>query len=139
MSSLVTLFLAVCAVPAASAAAQASATTPAPARSRLLGTWSADIARLPIPAERRPRSVTMTFSDEGAGKWRTNVDIVAPDGGKVAGVGSYTLDGTPAPSTGYPGVDTVAITMPAPNVMVAAFYKDHMPRTTRTYVVAPDG
>ena len=36
-------------------------------------------------------------------------------------------------------VDTVAAKSPTPNVLVMAFYKEGMPRTTRTYIVASDG
>lgn len=107
--------------------------------SPLLGTWAADVPRLPIAPDKRPKSVVMTYTDVGGGKWRTDLAIVAPDGAKIAATGIYDLNGTAAASTGYPGIDTVAITQPAPNVLVGAFYKDGMPRTTRTYVVSADG
>ena len=82
---------------------------------------------------------TITYSDAGSGKWRSNVDIVGGDGGKISAAGTYPLDGTAAPSQGYANVDTVAASVPVPNVMVMAFYKEGMPRTTRTYTVAQDG
>ena len=87
----------------------------------------------------RPQSVTITYSDVGGGKWNTNVAIVGRDGGKINAAGTYPLDGSSSPSTGYPNVDMIAVKVPAPNVMVAAFYNKGMPRSTRTYIVSPDG
>lgn len=112
---------------------------PASAPSPLLGTWVLDVASMPFPPEARPKSVTITYSDVGGGNWRTNVDIVGRDGHEIRAAGTYALDGTAAPSEGYPAIDTVATALPAPNVMVSAFYKEGMPRTTRTYTVAADG
>jgi len=111
---------------------------PAPV-SPLLGSWALDVMQSEIPPEARPRSVTITYSDVGGGKWNTKVAIIGGEGGKIDASGTYPLDGTPSPGTGYPNVDTVAVKLPAPNVMVAAFYKDGMPRSTRTYIVSPDG
>ena len=107
--------------------------------SPLLGSWALDLLRSEIPPEARPQSVTITYSDVGGGKWQTNVAIVGRDGGKINATGTHPLDGTSGPSTGYPNVDTVAVKVPAPNVMVAAFYKEGMPRSTRTYIVSADG
>ena len=110
-----------------------------PASSPLLGSWALDLEGSEIPIAARPKSVTITYSDAGSGKWRSNVDIVGGDGGKISAAGTYPLDGTAAPSQGYANVDTVAASVPVPNVMVMAFYKEGMPRTTRTYTVAQDG
>ena len=119
--------------PDASALAQSTTASP------LLGGWTLDVPRLPEPPEQRPRSVTIAYSEIGGDKWRMNVVIVGGDGRTLDASGTYRVDGTPAPSKGYPGVDTIAARMPAPNVMVMALYEDRMPRTTRTYIVAPDG
>ena len=123
----------------ASALAATAAAAQSQAPSPLLGTWELDVARMPFPPEKRPKAVTLTYSDAGQGKWRTTLEVVGGDGSPIRADGTYPLDGTAAPSQGYPGVDMLATRVPAPNVMVAAFYKDHMPRTTRTYIVAPDG
>ena len=116
----------------------ASARAAEPAAS-LLGSWALDVMHSEIPPEARPQSVTITYSDVGGGKWNTKVAIVGGNGGKINATGTYSLDGTPAPATGYPNIDTAAVKVPAPNVMVAAFYKEGMPRSTRTYIVSPDG
>ena len=47
--------------------------------SPLVGRWSVDVSRLPMPPEARPRSVTITFADVD-GKWATTVDIVDAGG-----------------------------------------------------------
>ena len=107
--------------------------------SPLLGKWVLDVASMPFPAEARPTSVTITYSEAGDGKWQTNVDVVGRDGHEIRAVGTYPLDGTAVPSEGYPTVDTTATMLPAPNVMVTALYQKGMPRTTRTYTVAADG
>ena len=117
----------------ASASAQASPASP------LIGSWAIDVEHSDIPPGARPKSVVITYSDAGSGNWRTNVDIVGADGSKISAAGTHPLDGTAAPSSGYANVDTVAARLPTPNVMVMAFYKEGMPRTTRTYTVDADG
>ena len=83
-----TLFCAIVLSAAAPAAPQAV--------SPFLGRWSVEVAKLPFPPEQRPKSVTMTFSDAGGGKWTGTVDIVAPDGSVVHSASTYALDGTVA-------------------------------------------
>lgn len=116
-----------------------SSTATASASSPLLGSWAVDVSRLSLPPEARPKSVTMTFSDAGAGRWRTNVDIIAGDGSESHAVSTYALDGTVAPITGSPGLDTAAVKTPASNVMVLALANGGVPASTRVYSVAPDG
>jgi hypothetical protein len=107
--------------------------------SPLLGSWALDIERSQIPPEARPKSVTITYSDVGDEKWHETVDIVGADGHRINAAGTFPLNGSAARSEGYPNVDTVAAKMSAPNVIVMAFYKEGMPRNTRTYTVAEDG
>ena len=105
----------------------------------LLGTWTLDLERSQIPPDQRPKSVNITYSEVGGGKWNSKVDVIGSGGGEIHATGTYPLDGSPAPSTGYNNVDTVAAKVPAPNLLVMAFYKEGMPRTTRTYTVSADG
>ena len=107
--------------------------------SPLLGKWVLDVESTPFPPDARPKSVTLTYSEAGEGKWRTNVDVVGGNGHEIRAAGTYPLDGTAVPSEGYPTIDTVAAVLPAPNVMVTALYQKGIPRTTRTYTVAADG
>lgn len=122
----------------AAMASAASAAQPRPTVP-LLGSWALDLAQSEIPPEARPSSVTITYSDVGAGKWNTTVNIVGSNGHKIEATATFPLDGTPANGTGYPNVDMIAVKVPSPNVLVAAFYKEGMPRSTRTYIVSADG
>ena len=105
----------------------------------ILGAWAVDVTRLPIPPEQRPKSVTMTFSDAGGGKWRTNVDIVLADGTASHGVAIYEPNGKPAPVEGSPEADMAAVSVPRPDVLVMALSKGGVPGSTRVMTVAPDG
>lgn len=111
----------------------------ADAGSPLLGRWAIDLEHSDIPPEARPQSVIITYSDAGEGRWNTDVAIVGREGGKIEATTTYALDGTLAPGKGYPNVDSVAVRVPRPTVMVTAFYKAGVPRSTRTYIVSPDG
>ncbi len=119
-----------CAVPLS-----AQPTTPSP----LLGTWALDVSRMPIPVDQRPKSVTFTYSDAGAGRWKTQVDIVAPDGSATHGVSTYTRDGSAVPVEGSPEADIAAVTMPRPDVMILALSKGGVPGSIRITTVHPDG
>jgi hypothetical protein len=119
---------------AAPALAQPAASSP------LLGSWAVDVSRLPMPPEARPKSVTITFSDAGGGKWTTNVDILGGDGSERHMSSTYALDGTPSGIQGDTSeADVGAVKVPAPNVMVMQLGKGGIPASTRVYAVAPDG
>jgi hypothetical protein len=127
------------AVPILCCAMLSQAAVAAPPTSPFLGRWSVDVAKLPLPPEQRPKSVTMTFSDAGQGKWTTRVEIVALDGSVSQTVSTYPLDGTPAPIAANGEYDHVAITTPLPNVLIMALSKEGTPGTTRIFTIAPDG
>lgn len=110
-----------------------------PPGSPLLGTWAVDVARLPMPAAARPRSVTFVFSDAGGNKLATKVDIVDASGNAIHAASIASLDGTPAPISQSPEADTVALKLPAANVLVMDLVKNGVPASTRVYVVAADG
>ena len=87
--------------------------------SPLLGSWAVDVTRLPMQPEARPKHVTFTFSDAGAGKWTTKVDIFGGDGSERHMTSTYALDGTPAEIQGdMAEADTGAVKLPQPNIMV---------------------
>ena len=109
------------------------------AASPLLGSWAVDVSRLPMPPAARPKSVTFTFSDAGGGKWTTHVDIVDASGVASHATSTASLDGTPAPIKDSIEADTVALKLPAPNVLVMDLVKGGIPASTRVYTVAADG
>ena len=127
------ILLAVAAVQGAPALAEA------PAASPLLGSWMVDTAKLTTPPAERPQSVTITYSDAGAGKWRTKVEVVLPDGKAVQAISTYVPDGTATPVEGNLEADMAATRLPEPNVMVTALARGGNPASMRTYTVAPDG
>jgi hypothetical protein len=54
--------------------------------------------------------------------------------------GTSALDGTPGAVTGdLSEADSVAVKLPAPNVMVMQLAKGGIPASTRVYTVAADG
>jgi hypothetical protein len=108
------------------------------APSPLLGRWSVDVSRLPIPPEARPRSVTITFGEPSAGTWTMSVDIVDAGGNGIHSVGSAALDGTATKVEGSPEADTAAFKMPEPGVLVLALGKGGIPASTRIYAVGAD-
>ncbi|MBN8844851.1 MAG: hypothetical protein J0H88_16540 [Sphingomonadales bacterium] len=107
--------------------------------SPLLGVWAVDVAKLPTPPAERPKSVTITYSDAGAGKWRTQVDVVLPDGKAVQAVSTYTPDGTATAVEGNLEADMAAVRLPEPDVMVTALARGGQPASMRSYTVSPDG
>jgi len=107
--------------------------------SPLLGSWAVDTTRLPMAPEARPKSVTFTFGDAGAGKWTTEVDIVDAGGAQIHSVSTTALDGSSAPIKGGIEADTVALKNPSPRVLVMALSKGGIPGSTRIYTVADDG
>lgn len=133
MKALAAIFLIAGVVQAAPALARSSTASP------LLGSWAVDISRLPIPPAARPKSVTFTFSDAGGGKWTTHVDIVDASGAASHAVSTADLDGTPAPIKDSIEADTIALKLPAPNVLVMDLVKGGVPASTRVYTVAADG
>lgn len=113
----------------------AAGTPPSP----LIGSWAVDTARLTMPAEARPKSVTITYSDAGGGKWKTKVEVVLPDGKVVQATSTYVPDGSAVPVEGNFEADMAATRLPEPGVMVTALARGGIPGSMRTYTVSPDG
>lgn len=111
----------------------------APPRNPLVGQWSLDTSRMPIPAEARPRRVTITFEEPGKNRLSMDVVIVYADGAEVHSKGTASLDGTPIAVEGSPEADAAAMKCPEPHVLVLGLSKGGVPASTRVYTVAPDG
>jgi hypothetical protein len=108
------------------------------AASPLLGSWSLDTSRMPMPPEQRPKSVRFTFGDEGDNKLAMRVDIVYAPGQEVHSAGEAALDGTPSAVKNSPEADTASFKQPAPNVLVMALQRNGVLVSTRIYSVMPD-
>lgn len=103
----------------------------------LAGRWSLDVAR--IPAEERPRSVTIAFTASADGKWSTVVDVVAPDGTSRRAVSTAAADGVAVPVGGTMGnIDSVSLRHPQPDTLVMTLGKNGETVSTRVYTVAKD-
>ncbi|MEQ1496973.1 MAG: helix-turn-helix transcriptional regulator [Novosphingobium sp.] len=103
----------------------------------LAGTWALDVSR--VPAEERPRQVTIVFRVSDDQKWTTLVDIVGPDGSSMHAESTAALNGAPVPIGGNMSfIDTVSLRQPEPNTLVMTLGKDGTAISTRVYTVAKD-
>ena len=105
----------------------------------LLGSWSLDTSRMPVPPEQRPASVRFTLGDAGRNTWKVSVDIVYAPGQEVHSVSTPVLDGSSTVITNSPEADTGTFKQPAPNVLVMALQKQGVLVSTRIYSALPDG
>jgi DNA-binding CsgD family transcriptional regulator len=118
--------------------------TPSPAEptaaatSQLAGRWSLDIAK--IPADERPRAVTIAFAPASRGRWHTVVTVEAPDGTVRKAESTAALDGEAVPVTGsMAGIDSVSLRQPDANTLVMTLGKGGQRVSTRVYTVAAHG
>lgn len=107
--------------------------------SPLIGAWSVDIARLPVPRQARPKSVKITFSQAKAGGLTMRVDVTDSAGNLIFAESTSALDGTAVSVQGNLEADTAASTMPLPGVLVTQLARSGAPTSTRVYAVAADG
>lgn len=130
--------LMVAAAPSADRVAAPNAvSSPASAQLPLAGSWSLDTSEM--PANERPQRVTIAFQAAEDGKWKTRVDIVAPDGSGRYSESTAALDGVPVPITGNMDfIDSVALRQPAPDTLVMTLGKAGARVSTRVYTVAKD-
>lgn len=121
------------------AARPLAASSPAGAAhaSPLVGRWALDVAG--VPAEERPRSVTISFAIAPDQRWTTEVRIVNSDGGTMHAESTAPLDAAPVPVTGNMGfIDSGSLRQPAPGTLVMTLGKDGAPVSTRVYTVSRD-
>jgi hypothetical protein len=107
--------------------------------SPLLGSWAVDVTRLPIPPAARPKSVTISFNDAGAGKLTMNVEIIEGSGAGIHSTGTAALDGSAVSIKGSPEADIAAMTLPQPDVLIVSLGRGGIPASTRIYAAAADG
>jgi hypothetical protein len=105
----------------------------------LVGSWAVDTSRLPMPPNARPKSVTITFSEEGTDRLKTRVEVVDPAGARLDAEGVTPLDGSPTPVKSNFEADVSATTMPRPEVLIMQLAKNGSPASTRIYAVSADG
>ena len=132
MKTLIAMLLTTLVLLAAPAHADSAVASP------LVGRWTLEVDRLPMPPEARPRRVGLEFRDAGAGRWTTHVEIVHADGSRMHADSTLPLDGTPGAIDGDYWADVATMKMPAPNVLVVQLVDDGVPSSTRVYSVAGD-
>lgn len=110
----------------------------AAATSQLTGRWSLDVEK--IPANERPRAVTLAFAPSAGGRWHTVVTVETPDGAIQTAESIASLDGVTAPVTGsMAGIDSVSMRQPDANTLVMTLGKGGQRVSTRVYTVAMNG
>lgn len=108
--------------------------------SPFLGEWELDLTRMPDTYGPPPKRVTYTFEDLGSGKWRTKIDITAPDDSVRHMAVQYRRDGKAAPGEGDTSeADSAAVNAPAPNVLVMSLSKNKALGSVRAYAISADG
>lgn len=114
-----------------------AAHAPASVQMPLVGKWLLDIER--IPAEERPRRVTMDFRVGQDERLISHVEIVALDGSTQYAESTAAMNGEPVPISGNMAfIDTVALRRPAADTLVMTLGKNGAPVSTRVYTVAKD-
>lgn len=109
-------------------------------QSPFLGEWELDLTRMPDNYGPPPKRVIYTFEDQGSGKWRTKIDITAPDDSVRHMAIQYRRDGTAAPGEGDTSeADSAAVNAPAPNVLVMSLSKSKVLGSVRVYAISADG
>lgn len=125
---------------AAALAVLHTATAAHDAPSPLAGTWTLDLASMPIPPEYRPASVTVEFAETSDGLWQTSYLIMGKDGSErrmisrqKPGGGAVAIEGDQLEA------DSVVLSHPLPGVLVMGLAKAGRPGSVRVYTVGPDG
>ena len=104
-----------------------------PGISALEGKWAVDVSLLTIPAEARPKSVTITFAEAGGGRLATRVEVVSSSDTVIYAESVAELNGTPVAVKGDLEADTIAAAMPAPGVLIMQLSRGGVPGSTRVY------
>lgn len=104
----------------------------------LVGKWSLDVST--IPADERPRSVTLDFRVSGDQLWTGKSEIVGKDGSRQHAEATGPVDGSPIALNGnMVFADSVSMRQPAPNTLVITFTKAGKTISTRVYTIEDGG
>jgi hypothetical protein len=117
------------------ATAQAAAPNP-----QFLGTWEIDLSKSQPPAD-EVKSITVTIKDVGGGKWTSETAIEMADGTKPTRPQPppVSMDGTPTPVSGNPLFDSLTVSCPDPNTVIATARKGGKLVLTETSKLSADG
>lgn len=108
--------------------------------SPFLGEWELDLSRMPASYGPAPKRVTYRFEAIDGARWRTVVDVTAPDDRVRHMVVDYARNGTASPGTADTSeADSAALLSPEPNTLVMSLAKHRTLGSVRVYQVAADG
>src|SRR3546814_12143538 len=87
-----------------------------------------------------PKRVTFAFEDVGSGRWRTVIEITAPNGSVRRAASEYRRDGKAVQAEGDTAeADSAAVSSQAPNVLGMSLAKDKGLASVRVYTISADG
>ena len=104
----------------------------------LLGTWKLNLDKSKYSSGTAPRSLTLTYQQDGQNFKNTSQGIDAR-GNPTTGVLMHIYDGQPHPSTGSPDYDASAYTRVDANTLIWSRFKGGKLVAVGTGVVSPDG
>lgn len=104
-----------------------------------IGTFAMNATKSTADPGPLPQSSTLTTEDAGEGKVKTTGDVVLADGTTQHWEVTYLRDGTPAPMSGNPNVDTVSVKQIDPNTIEVSEMKDGASVNALTVQVSADG
>ena len=105
---------------------------------KFIGTWNLDLSGMPASPP-PPKSITLTTTDAGSGKWKTTIESVGADGKATKSEVTYAVDGKDYPVTGDPTMDSNSFTSPEPNTLVILEKKGGKLVDTLTTTLSADG
>ena len=104
----------------------------------LLGTWKLNLDKSKYSSGTAPRSLTLTYQQDGQNIKNTSQGIDAR-GNPTTGVLMHIYDGQPHPSTGSPDYDASAYTRVDANTIIWGRFKGGKLVAVGTGVVSQDG
>ncbi len=120
--------------------AHSSGALAASEHSPFIGKWELDLTRMPATYGPPPKRVVYGFEDAGLGRWRTTIDITAPDNSVRHIAVQYRRDGHMVVGEGDKADgETAAVNSPAPNVLVMSLAKNKRLESVRVYAISADG
>jgi hypothetical protein len=105
----------------------------------LVGTWKLNLAKSKFSPGPPPRSLTLTYQQDGQNIRSTAQGVDAQGNPVPAGVLMHIYDGQPHPSTGNPDYDASAYTRVDANTLIFSRLKAGKLIATGTIVMSQDG
>src|SRR3546814_12383834 len=106
----------------------------------LFRSWELDLARMPDTYGPAPKRVTFAFEDVGSGRWRTVIELTAPNGSVRRAASEYRRHGKAVQAEGDTAeADSAPFSSPAPTVLARTLYNDHGLAAVHAHPPPPHG